>query len=190
MNQTFVAIGAIIYVLGSFVYFRDTLKGDTKPNKISWALWALISFVATAIGLLEGVGWAVLPVFMSGLGPAIILFVSFKNKNAYWKLGTLDWTCGILSLISLVVWIITRDGILALSLIIFTDVLASFPTLVKSWKYPETESGIAYLAWVINAATAFFAANNYDFVNLAFPTYIVVMDGLLFIAAYRKKFNL
>ena len=83
MNQTFVAIGAIIYVLGSFVYFRDTLKGDTKPNKISWALWALISFVATAIGLLEGVGWAVLPVFMSGLGPAIILFVSFKNKNAY-----------------------------------------------------------------------------------------------------------
>jgi len=50
-----------------------------------------------------------------------------------------DLICGILSLVGLVLWMITKVGNVAIFFSIVADGLAAVPTLVKAYKYPDTE---------------------------------------------------
>lgn len=182
-----VLLGATVNTWGIFFYIRDTLRGQTKPNRVSWLLWSVIPIIATAAALSDGVGWAVLPVFMAGFNSLLVFGASFLNKNAYWKLGIFDYACGLLSVLALVLWAITKEPNVAIALAIIGDSLASVPTLVKSWKYPKTESAVTYTTGLFGALTSFAAMKIWGFSELAFPIYLIIIDSLLFMAVWRRK---
>src|SRR3989344_2835933 len=98
MFQYAVFVGAAVQFLGGVAYIKDTLRGKTKPNRVTWFLWMLAPYIGTAAAIGGGVSWAILPVFMAGFIPMLVLFASFLNKNAYWKLGSFDYLCGAFSL--------------------------------------------------------------------------------------------
>ncbi|MBI2452851.1 MAG: hypothetical protein HYV55_01300, partial [Parcubacteria group bacterium] len=94
MFQYLVFVGAFVQLLGGAVYIKDTIWGQTKPNRVTWFLWMLAPYIGTAAAIADGVSWAILPVFMAGFIPMCTLLASFVNKKAYWKLGTFDYACG------------------------------------------------------------------------------------------------
>lgn len=187
MIQYLVLLGFFVNTFGSLSYVKDTLHGETKPNRVTWLLWAVAPIIATIAALTDGVSWAVLPVFAAGFGPLLVFFASFVNKNSYWKLGTFDYLCGICSVLALVLWWITKDPQIAIIFAIASDGLAALPTLVKSWSYPESESGIAYTTGLFNALTSFAAIKTMSFSEYAFPVYLVIANTALIFAVYRRK---
>ena len=99
-----VAVSALIAMVGGYAYVRDTIKGKTKPNKVSWGMWALAPLVGVAAALGAGADpWAVVRIFFAGFIPLMVFIGSFLNRNAYWKLNKFDITCGVLSLSALAV---------------------------------------------------------------------------------------
>jgi len=84
--QYLVFVGAIVGLIGIVSYIKETIQGKTKPNKITWLLWSIAPLIATFAALSDGVKLSVLPVFMSGFGPLLVLLASFVNKKSYWKL--------------------------------------------------------------------------------------------------------
>jgi hypothetical protein len=38
MLQYLVILGGLVNLLGGFSYIKDTIKGGTKPNRITWLL--------------------------------------------------------------------------------------------------------------------------------------------------------
>jgi hypothetical protein len=187
MIKYLVLIGAGINFFGASFYIRDTLRGKTKPNRVTWLLWSVAPLIATVAALSEGVGWSVLPVFMSGFIPFLIFSSSFINKNSYWKLSKLDYCCGALSLLALVLWYISHEANIAIILAIISDILAALPTLIKAWHNPETESFITYCCAMFSALTSFFAIEEWNFVSLAFPSYLVLILLLILIIIKRKN---
>src|SRR5665811_2568729 len=85
MFEYLVIIAAVASLLAAFVYIRSMFVGGTKPNRVTWLMWAIAPLIATAASLSNGVGWAVLPVFMAGFSPFLIFAASFFAKKAYWK---------------------------------------------------------------------------------------------------------
>lgn len=187
MLQYLVFVGAIINFSGTLFYLRDTLRGTSQPNRVTWLLWAGAPMIGAAAMLAEGVRWAVLPVFMTGFGPLIIFIASFINPHAYWKLKSFDYLCGALSVLALVLWGITREPIIAIVFALASDILATTPTLIKSWRHPETETGISYTTSLLNACTSFAAITVWSFSSLAFPIYMVAANSLLVFALYRRR---
>lgn len=187
MLQYFVFLGAAVNIGGAFFYIRDTLHGKTKPNRVTWLFWSLAPLIAAAAAFSDGVGWAVLPVFMAGFGPLLIFIASFVNPNSYWKLGPLDYGCGALSLLALALWGITKEPNIAIAFAIASDGLAAVPTLIKSWNHPETESAVAYTTGLFNSLTSFAAIKLWGFSELAFPIYLVVANSSLIFAVWRRK---
>jgi len=163
------------------------LQGKTKPNRVTWLLWSIAPLIASVAAFSTGVRWAALPVFMSGFGPLLILLASFINRNSYWKLEKFDYVCGIFSLLALVLWGITKQPIIAIIFSIVSDGFAASPTLIKAWKYPETESGFAFFAGIFNALTSFAAIKVWDFSSLAFPIYLVIANFLILASIYKGK---
>ena len=187
MLQYLVFIGAAVQLLGIFSYIKETLRGNTKPNKVTWLMWSVAPLIATFAALADGVGWSVLPVFMAGFGPLLVFIASFVNKNSYWKLETFDYLCGFCSVLALVLWGITKEPVIAIVFAIASDGFAAIPTLVKSWKYPETETAAAYTTGLFSALTSFTAIKIWNFSSYAFPAYLVIAETLLILSIYHRK---
>lgn len=190
MLEYLVFVGMFVQFVGIFSYGREVLRGRAKPNRITWLMWSIAPLIATAAGLANGVGLAVIPVFMSGFCPLIIFIISFVNKNSYWKLETFDYWCGFFSILALVLWGITKQPVIAIVFAIVSDFFAAIPTLIKSWKYPETERVAPFSTGLFNALTSFGAVKMWGFSELAFPIYLVVIDVCLILTIIRKKIKI
>jgi|GEM_PF-144610 len=188
MFKYLVLIGAALQLIGIYSYGREVIKGNAKPNRITWLLWSIAPMIATAAGLVSGAGWAVLPVFMSGFGPLLIFVLSLFNKQSYWKLEPFDYLCGFFSLLALILWAITKEPMIAIFFAIVSDFFAGVPTLIKSWKHPETENVTVYFTGALSALTSFAAIKIWGFSELAFPIYLILMDSaLVFSIIYKHR---
>ena len=172
IDRHFVILGAVIGSIGIAFYIRDTLRGVTRPNRVTWLMWSLAPLLAFAVELHEGVGLQSLLTFTVGFLPLLVFAASFHNRHGYWRIGPLDYLCGAVSGVGLAVWLATRHGTVAIAASIASDALAALPTLLKSWRDPDSESASAYISSVVNAAITLLTIRTWTTAYVAFPAYI------------------
>ena len=178
INVNWVFLGTAIGALGTGVYLRDTLRGTTKPNRVTWLLWAVAPLLAAAVELDEGVGLRALPTLMIGFMPLLVFAASFHNAAAVWQVRRIDYACGAMSVVGTAVWLVTRNGVLAISAAILADFLAGIPTVMKSWTNPETETVYSYIGAVISMTVVLLTIQHWTFDVAAFPIFIVCMASV------------
>lgn len=181
INEKFVLVGALLNLFGSGTYAFSTIKGKTKPNRVTWFLWALAPLIAFSAQLSEGVKWQSIMTFMVGFGPLIVFIASFVNRKAYWQITKLDIICGLLSILALLLWLITGTGLVAISFSIAADLLAGIPTIIKSYKEPETEHPSVFRNGAISAAITLLTIKHWTFANYGFALYILLICVLLYV---------
>jgi hypothetical protein len=179
IDDRFVILGVAISAIGQIAYVRDTLRGTTKPNRVTFVLWALAPLLAFAVQLDEGVGLVSLSTLSFGLGPLAILLASFANPAAYWRLGRFDYVCGAISVLGTAIWLVTQEGTVAIAAAVGADALAGVPTFTKAWRNPETETPLLYLAATLNGFIALLAVDKFTLIDAAFPVYIVFFGAVL-----------
>ncbi len=172
LPQQFVYVSIFTSLFAGFFYIKNTLLGKTKPNRISWFIWFIAPIIASFITFKNGGGISALPVFMAGFIPFLVFLASFKNKNAYWKLGKLDYICLLLSIVSMVSWLYFKEGVLATIFAILADAIAFVPTYIKSWNSPDTETVTPYISGVFNASLSFFTVPTLSFITAGFALYL------------------
>lgn len=172
INENWIYVGTAIGAAGAVVYLRDTLRGTTQPNRVTWLLWAVAPLLAAAVALNGGAGLRALPTFMVGFMPLLIFIASFHNDAAVWKVRRMDYACGAVSVIGTVVWLVTRNGVLAISAAIAADFLAGVPTLMKSWTHPQTETVHSYIGALISMVVLLLTVDHWTFDVVAFPLFV------------------
>jgi hypothetical protein len=180
LSTNFLYLVPIINLLGSGGYTLAVLKGKARPNRVTWFMWALAPLIAFAAEIGEGVGLQSILTFMVGFGPLIVFVASFVNSKSVWQLSRFDIMCGVLSMLGLILWLITRHGNIAISLSIAADAMAAMPTVVKSWRDPKSESYAVFLAAMVSSALTLLTIDRWTFADWGFPLYILLMDVLLF----------
>jgi hypothetical protein len=176
----FVVIGTLIGAVGSVAYLIDTIKGKVKPNRVSFLLWSIAPLIAFAAQIKQGVGLEALMTFSTGFLPIMTLAGSFLNKKAEWKLTKFDLFCGSLSLVGLVLWQITKVGNVAIFFSILADGFAAVPTIVKAYKYPDTELAWPWIATCVGVLLTIFTLKELSFANSGFIIYIFIADFIIF----------
>ncbi len=187
MFEYLVFVGASVGLILLIPYIIETIKGNTKPNRVTWFLWSIAPLIATFAALSNGVKWSALPVFVSGFSPFLVFLASFVNKNSYWKLRKSDYLCGVFSILALLFWWITKEANVAIMFAILSDFSAGIPTLIKAWKYPETETASAYIGGLFNSLTGFAAVRLWNFSSIAFLIYLAIMNTILSFFILRKN---
>lgn len=160
-------------------YAYDTLKGRNRPNRVTWALWAVAPMIGFFAQLSQHVGLQSLLTFSIGFGPLLVLIASFVNRKAFWKLTTFDILCGSVSLLALVLWALTGRGFVALVLSIVADFFAAVPTIKKSYLEPESESGFPFLWGALAALTTLLTIKMWSVSNSAYGFYVLLTDSLI-----------
>ncbi|MGH2445009.1 MAG: hypothetical protein ACRDGD_03095 [Candidatus Limnocylindria bacterium] len=187
LPEYFAIIGAIIGSLGGFYYLYETVVGNAQPNRITWLLWGIfpmVIFVAQRAQGVEGLSWAS---FVAGFTPLLIVAASFFNQKAYWKSEPRDYYLMAAAIVGIILWAITDNPILAILFSLLADMLAGIPTLIKSYRHPQSESWIAYAISTFGFGISFLSVQTFNFENTAFVAYLFVMNGACALLASRGR---
>lgn len=190
--EYFALIGAGIMSLGGAYYLLQTVRGRTKPNRVTWLLWGLFPLITFAAQRAQGVEEQSWVVFASAVLPLLIVAASFLNKKSYWRTQKRDYYLMLAALLGIVLWIVTSDANIAILFAIIADFLAGVPTFIKAYRQPRTESWAAYALNAIGNGIAVLAIHDLTFQNAAFITYLFGANLLLTVLARqhpRKKWR-
>jgi len=182
---TFVSVS--LTVLAGLSYIRATLRGEARPNRVTWLLWAVAPLIGGVAQLASGVGLSTLVVLSSGVMPFLVFASSFANPKAYWALSRFDYVCGGFSVLALVLWALTRDPTVAILFSLIADVLAGAPTILKFVRHPETEDRRSYIFAAMGNVLGLFSITEYSFESVAFNAYLAFATTVFLPLLYRRE---
>ena len=187
LPEKIIYIGVIINLILTLWYIKSILYGKTRPNLVSWSIWALAPLVAVFLQIKAGAGLSILGPFMSGFGPLLVVIFALINKRGIWKITKFDIICGSLAIFALIIYILTSKLAISIFFAILSDGLAAIPTIKKSWKFPESESLFAYLGGIVNNGLSLLIISSWIFSIYSFSIYIITVNILIIFSIYHKK---
>lgn len=158
-------------------YAIDVLKGRARLARSTRILFLLLMSVTLLVQGREFTSWVLL-LTIGEVASQIILF-GLSIKYGKGGLGRLDLICYAAFIVSLSVYLLTKDAALSLTMLILTDSIAFLPTLVKNWRDPTSDTWFFFVVGGMGAAAASLlsrSSNNYA--ELVFPAYIFVANAL------------
>ena len=165
-----------IISLSAFVpYILSILRKETKPNRASWLIWAIVSFIIALSYRAAGASYAFLAPVGYVIGSTIVLILSIRNGVGGWT--PFDRSCLIGVAISLVLWRIFDSPISALLINLFIDLLGTLPTIRKAWYQPETESKVAWSLFSLGTIVNLFAIEKWIFSMAVYPVSMIFIVG-------------
>ncbi len=186
LHQNFIIIGTVIGTIGSIAYLIDTVKGKVRPNRVSFLLWSIVPFIAFAAQLDQGIGLESMMTFSTGFLPLLVFIATFFNKRSVWEITTFDLVCGALSVLGLILWLVTSVGNIAIAFSIAADAFAAVPTLVKSYRYPDTEIAWPWLATSVGVVLTLLTLQELTFANSGFIIYILLVNTVIFALVHYR----
>jgi hypothetical protein len=176
IDPRFIYLAVALAAIGGGGYVRDTLRGVTSPNRVTWSLWGLEGVLAFAVELQQHVGLASLMTLMLGLMPIAVVLASFKNPHGVWRIGVFDVTCGAIALVGLSFWGFVHEPTVALVAFVGADQVAGWPTVRKSWRAPSSESAGVFLLGCTNCAITVLTLHSITTAGALFPGCVFVTD--------------
>ena len=187
LPEQFIFIAVCVSLFGDFLYIKSIIKGYAKPNLVSWLIWALAPFLGYFFAIKAGGGLSLLPIFLAGFGPLLIIATALLTKNAFWKITTFDIFCGLFSVLALILYVFTHNLSISILFAILSDALAGLPTYKKGWNFPESESSPAYSFSIFTNAIGLMIVKNWSFAIYSFGAYLIVGNLIMVLILYRKK---
>ena len=179
IDPRFIYLAAAVALYGVFDYVRSTLRGDTRPNRVSWGLWGLEGVLGFIDEVQQHVGPAAYMTLVFGVVPLIVVAASFWSRHGVWRIDGFDIVCGAVSLLGILFWGIVGQATIALIAFISADQVAALPTIRKSWRAPESESSKIFVTGVFNAAITLFTLRHFTTGGVIFPGAVLVCDTLV-----------
>ena len=181
-------IGIIAIVL-TFIayapYFRDLLKGKTKPHIFSWFIWAIVTSIIYALQVSAGAGLGSLVTLAVAVISLLIFILGFKNGNK--NIKKIDIVFLVLALLAIPLWLVIDQPVLSIILLSTIDMLGFAPTVRKSWDDPYSETLSLYTITTFRHGLSIFALANYNIVTLLFPTTWVIANALFSIMLIVRR---
>jgi len=177
---------AVVLTFAAYVpYFRDILRGKTHPHVYSWSLWTLLTILIIALQLLGKAGSATWVTAAAGLMSLGVVFFSLKSGKKY--ITTSDTVVTVLSLIAIAFWVLAKQPIVSIVLVVIADMLAFIPTVRKSWNAPHTETLSLYVTNTIRFTLALLAVQNYTILSSLWIIAWVIANGLFSILIIIRR---
>ncbi len=179
-------IGGVLALLAIAPYIKDILHGTTRPNIISYGLWALLLAISAWAQISAGTSWSVALLIGDFIGTSAIVVLCLMGYG-YSKYGWVEWTCLSLAIIAIVSWQVTNEPLLAIIFAVVADAMAAIPTIIKAYRDPWSELPITWIIIAVAALLGIFSTTIFNTVNLLFPAYLLLVNGLTGVVAFLGR---
>lgn len=172
-----IAVGFLTILIGvvsySF-YFKDFLRGKTKPDAYSWLIWGtLASIIFFAQSAKDGGPGTWATAFTAAMC-FIIAGVAFARGLG--RLKTIDIVSLGGALLGVGLWYYTKDPLFTVVFAIGVGAMGFVPTFRKAYERPQEETATTYLLNGIKFALAIVALESLTPVTWLYPAALTLLN--------------
>lgn len=150
MNPSIIgAIAGILALLQAVPFIYSTLRGHTRPERATYAIWSVVNCILLFSYLSAGATTT------AGVNAAYtfttLLILVLSIHHGVGGFTKLDLMSFVLAGLSIVLWVNTSNPLVALYLSMLVKFIGVIPTIVKTYYRPDTENS---LSWAMCAAAS------------------------------------
>ncbi len=189
MLQTIFGTLAIILTFVGYVpYIRDIVLGKTKPHLYSWLAWGLVGGIVFALQIMNGAGAAAYVTLAAELACVVVIILTLNYRVAS-TITSADTIFLTLALLSLALWLLVKQPLLAAILATITDLLSFIPTIRKSWQQPHSETLLFYVINIFRFGLAALALSAFTVVTALYPISWFILNSLFVVMLlWRRRY--
>src|SRR5262245_13093780 len=124
-------------------YLLDTVRGTTKPQRMSWFVFSVMAGIASVSQFAAGASAGAWLTAGAAVGFGAVFIVSLPHGEGGFRPA--DLSVLAVAAAGLVLWATTGDPLTALLAIVVAEVAAIMLTVTKAYRAPETETSSAWL---------------------------------------------
>lgn len=187
LDSYWVFAGAVLGLVGSVRYTVAIVRGQVRPNLVTWSLWAAAPLIGFFAQLDAGVGLPAVMTLAAGLGPAIVIATSVLARRYFALIGWFDLVCAAVAVTALGVWLVLGQSSLAVLFAVAADAVAALPTMVKAWRHPDSENILFYVLVGLGATITLLTISSWEPQSWAFAAYQIVICAFLSVAVATRR---
>lgn len=188
MRHLFTVLSGLSIAIAYIPFIRGTIQGSVVPNRASWIVWFVQDVLLAASAIMAGVGPAAVMPVVWGLGAGMMLILSV-TKGARGAFTGLEKACLVLSGLGLLLWATTGSPRLALVAGVSAAVIGGFPTVVKAWVKPWTETMSGWLLLILGTVFSSLAIREWTFDSGLLPVVIGLFQSSVAVPLVLYTFN-
>lgn len=185
--KTILGIAAVVVGLIGYVpYYRDVLRGVTKPHPFSWIGFALLLGITFVAQVVTGAGPGAWVNGISALGVLGIAILALAKGEK--DITAFDWFCFGGALLGIVLWRVTSNPLAAVVIVTVTDMVAFAPTYRKAYAKPHEETASLFVLASLKYLISLFALTSLSLTTALFPVSLIVSNSaLVWMLWYRRR---
>ena len=175
--KTLLGILAVVIGLVSYIpYYRDVLRGTTKPHPFSWFAFSLLMGITFFAQVVTGAGPGA---WVTGISAVAVLGIALLSIwKGHREITTFDWFCFAGALFGMVLWRATNDPLWAVVIVTVTDAIAFAPTYRKGYLKPNEETASLFVFSAAKYLVSLFALSTFNLTTALFPLSLVISNAV------------
>src|SRR3989338_3389079 len=157
---------ALVFV-GYGPYIRDIFRRKTTPHTFTFLVWGIASSITWALQVHGGAGVGAWITFAVSAVCIFIFFLCLKYGEK--SITVSDVVFLFLALFSLFLWLVVKQPVLSVILVVLTDILGFGPTLRKSWNKPHSETLFTWYVAAFRHGFGILALQKFNLLTLLYP---------------------
>jgi hypothetical protein len=175
MQATYGVLAGILQLVATAPYLRDILRGSTKPQRATWAIWATLSFVVLASQWASGATWSLALTIGQAVSCGAVFTLALRRGVG--GVSPLELALLGIAALGVVGWQLAGDPTVATCSVVVADLVAVGLMLPKTYRQPGSETLATYAIGVVSTVFALAAVGSTALSLLIYPVYILFADG-------------
>jgi hypothetical protein len=185
--KTILGTIATLIAFASYVpYWKDILRGTTKPHPFSWFIYGITTLLIFFAQLTKSGGagaWAT--GFSSIVCFAICIYAVLLQTQK--RIFLIDWISLIGAIIALTLWVLIKDPTISVILLTCTTVLGSIPIYRKSIEKPFEETVSTFALGSLKFVFSIPALGMYSLATTLYPATLIIVNGSIAILLIARR---
>ena len=168
-------VAGLLFLAGYAPYIRAILRGETRPSKASWMIWATLDLITIA-GMFakHAINGQIIG---ATVGAWVVFTLSLKHGVPGWtKLDKLCLAGGALGILLWQAFSSPVMGIVTSSAAIF---MGAIPTFKSAWHKPENEDRVAWTIYWLSCVVALAAIPHWTLADAAQPVVFSINETVV-----------
>jgi hypothetical protein len=183
----FTVIAILLRFLSGMSYFKATWQGRAQPSLVSWSFWSITALIAFTVQMLKGGGTSAWVTLAIGISPIAVCAAALYRGAYQAGFSRSDKWCVFLTIVGILLWLISKNPLVALVMSILADIFSSIPTILKSWRAPHTEHPTAYALSIASMGLTLLTISNWAVTNWLFVAYILAINLTYVLTIYASR---
>lgn len=185
IKQIFLIVSTVLATIAPFFYAYEILNKKAQPHRTTRFVLLVITTLSFASLFAQHNRVAVWLAGVDVIGSLAIFILSLKFGMGNWT--KMDLLCLFIAAVGISIWKITSNPFLALYSAILADFTGVVPTLIKTFKLPDSESALYFTIGGIACLFNLLAAKDFTIQNISYPLYLVLINLFIVFLAIRPK---